>query len=73
MFTHQEERYAQTFSVNRPVVQADAARRFASFEPADIASLKRMYDIVKAAGGATKDPPASAFDTGPYMRAKKIK
>ena len=45
----------------------------ASFEPADIASLKRMYDIVKAAGGATKDAPESAFDTGPYTQAKKIK
>ena len=45
----------------------------ASFEPADIASLKRMYDIVKAAGGATKDAPDSAFDAGPYMRAKTIK
>jgi NitT/TauT family transport system substrate-binding protein len=45
----------------------------ASFEPADIASLKRMYDIVKAAGGATKDPPDSAFDTGPYTLAKKLK
>lgn len=45
----------------------------ASFEPADIASLKKMYDIVKAAGGATKDAPDSAFDTAPYMRAKKIK
>jgi len=45
----------------------------ASFEPADIASLKRMYDIVKAAGGATKDAPDSAFDAGPYMWAKKIK
>jgi len=45
----------------------------ASFEPADIASLKRMYDIVKAAGGATKDAPDSVFDTGPYTRAKKIK
>jgi ABC-type nitrate/sulfonate/bicarbonate transport system substrate-binding protein len=45
----------------------------ASFEPADIASLKRMYDIVKAAGGAAKDAPDSAFDAGPYMRAKKIK
>jgi hypothetical protein len=32
-----------------------------------------MYDIVKAAGGATKDAPDSAFDTGPYTRAKKIK
>jgi NitT/TauT family transport system substrate-binding protein len=45
----------------------------ANFEPADIASLKRMYDIVKAAGGATKDAPESAFDPGPYMRAKNIK
>lgn len=45
----------------------------ASFEPADIASLKRMYDIVKAAGGATKDAPDSAFDAAPYMRSKKIK
>jgi NitT/TauT family transport system substrate-binding protein len=45
----------------------------ASFEPADIASLKKMYDIVKATGGATKDAPDSAFDTGPYTRAKKIK
>jgi ABC-type nitrate/sulfonate/bicarbonate transport system substrate-binding protein len=45
----------------------------ASFEAADIASLKRMYDIVKAAGGATKDVPDSAFDTAPYIQAKKIK
>ncbi len=45
----------------------------ASFESADIASLKRMYEIVKGAGGATKDAPDSAFDTGPYNRAKKIK
>ncbi len=45
----------------------------ASFEPQDIASLKRMYDIVKATGGATKDPPESAFDTEPYIRSKKIK
>ena len=45
----------------------------ASSEPADIASLKRMYDIVKAASGATKDAPDSAFEPGPYMRAKQIK
>jgi NitT/TauT family transport system substrate-binding protein len=45
----------------------------ASFEPQDIASLKRMYDIVKAAGGATKDPPDTAFDTGPYTRSKQMK
>jgi len=42
----------------------------ASLEPADIASLKRTYDIVKAAGGATKDPAESAFDTGPCIRAR---
>jgi NitT/TauT family transport system substrate-binding protein len=45
----------------------------ASFEPSDIASLKRMYDIVKATGGATKDPPEGVFDTGPYIRSKQIK
>ena len=45
----------------------------ASFEPQDIASLKRMYDIVKAAGGAPKDPPDSAFDTVPYARSTQIK
>jgi ABC-type nitrate/sulfonate/bicarbonate transport system substrate-binding protein len=45
----------------------------ASFEPQDIASLKRMYDIVKAVGGATKDPPDSAFDAGPYIRSKQTK
>jgi ABC-type nitrate/sulfonate/bicarbonate transport system substrate-binding protein len=48
------------------------AAYIASFEPADIASLKRMYDIVKAAGGASKDVPDSAFDSGPYMQAKKL-
>jgi len=45
----------------------------ASFEPQDIGSLKRMYEIVKAVGGGSKDPPDSAFDTGPFMRAKNIK
>jgi ABC-type nitrate/sulfonate/bicarbonate transport system substrate-binding protein len=45
----------------------------ASLEPADITSLKRMYEIVKATGAVTKDPPESAFDTGPYTRAKKMK
>ena len=45
----------------------------ASFETQDIASLKRMYEIVKVVGGATKDPPESAFDTGPYNRSKNIK
>jgi NitT/TauT family transport system substrate-binding protein len=45
----------------------------ASFEPADIDSLKRMYGIVKATGAAAKDPPDGAFDSGPYLRAKKLK
>jgi len=45
----------------------------ASFEAADVASLKRMQEIVKAAGTAKKDPPESAFMTGPYQRSKQIK
>jgi NitT/TauT family transport system substrate-binding protein len=45
----------------------------ASFEPQDIASLKRMHEVVKAHGGAKKDPPESAFDSGPFMRSKQIK
>jgi hypothetical protein len=45
----------------------------ASFEPQDITSLKRMYEIVKAHGGAQKDPPQSAFDSKPYMRSKQLK
>jgi ABC-type nitrate/sulfonate/bicarbonate transport system substrate-binding protein len=45
----------------------------ASFEPQDIASLKRMHEIVKAGGGAKKDPPDTAFDSGPYVRSKQIK
>jgi ABC-type nitrate/sulfonate/bicarbonate transport system substrate-binding protein len=45
----------------------------ASFEPQDVASLKRMHEIVKAAGGVMKDPPDSAFDSAPYNRSKQIK
>jgi NitT/TauT family transport system substrate-binding protein len=45
----------------------------ASFEPQDVASLKRMHEIVKAEGGAKKDPPEGAFEPGPYMRSKQIK
>jgi ABC-type nitrate/sulfonate/bicarbonate transport system substrate-binding protein len=45
----------------------------ASFEPADIASMKRLYEIVKASGGAKKDVPASAFYAEPYQRSKQIK
>jgi len=45
----------------------------ASFEASDVASLKRMQEIVKAAGTAKKDPPETAFMTAPYQRSKQIK
>ena len=45
----------------------------ASFEPQDIASLKRMHEILKADDRTKKDPPESTFDTGPYLQSKKIK
>jgi NitT/TauT family transport system substrate-binding protein len=45
----------------------------ASFEPQDIASLKRMYEIVRAESSGLKEAPESVFDTGPYNRSKKIK
>ncbi len=45
----------------------------ASFEDSDVASLKRMHQIRKAAGAAKIDPPDSAFLTGPYQRSKQIK
>lgn len=45
----------------------------ASFEPSDIASMKRLYEIVKAGGSAKKDLPDSAFLTAPYQRAKQMK
>ena len=45
----------------------------ASFEPQDVASLKRLHEIAKAAGAVKKDPPDSAFVTEPYQRSKQIK
>ncbi len=45
----------------------------ASFEPEDIASLKRMYEIVPATSGVKNPAPDSAFDPGPYNRSKQIK
>jgi len=45
----------------------------ASFEPEDIASLKRMYEVVQATGGAKNPAPDGAFDPGPYNLSKKIK
>lgn len=45
----------------------------ASFEAGDVASLKRMHEIRKAAGATKSDPPEAAFLTGPYQRSKSIK
>lgn len=45
----------------------------ASFEASDVASLKRMHAIRKAAGAAKSDPPDAAFLTNPYDRSKVIK
>jgi len=45
----------------------------ASFEAADVASLKRMHAIRKAAAAAKIDPPDAAFMTQPYDRSKQIK
>ena len=45
----------------------------ASFEAHDVASLKRMHAIRKAAGAAKADPPDAAFLTGPYERSKQIR
>ena len=45
----------------------------ASFEPHDIASLKRLQEIAKAAGSVKKDAPDSAFVAGPYQQSKQIK
>jgi NitT/TauT family transport system substrate-binding protein len=45
----------------------------ASFEDADIASLKRMYDIVPATSGVKNPARDDSFDQGPYKRSKQIK
>ena len=45
----------------------------ASFEPHDVASLKRLQEIARAAGAVKKDAPDSAFVTGPYQQSKQIK
>ena len=45
----------------------------ASFEPADIASLKRMHEILLASGTAKKAAPDSTFHAEPYNRAKTLK
>lgn len=44
-----------------------------SFEPQDIATMKRMNEIFKAGGTAKKDLPDSAFLAEPYLKSKQIK
>jgi NitT/TauT family transport system substrate-binding protein len=44
-----------------------------SFEPQDIATMKRMNDIFKAGGTAKKDVPDSAFYADAYIKSKQIK
>lgn len=41
-----------------------------SFEPADVAMMKKMAEIFKGAGSMKKDIPDSAFATDPYVKAK---
>ena len=45
----------------------------ASFEDSDVALLKRLHQVAKAAGSVTKDPPDSAFVTEPFQKSKHIK
>jgi ABC-type nitrate/sulfonate/bicarbonate transport system substrate-binding protein len=45
----------------------------ASFEAADVASLKRLQQIALSAGAIKKEAPDSAFVTGPFQQAKQIK
>ena len=44
-----------------------------SFEPQDIATLKRMNEIFKAGGTARKDVPDSVFYAEPYIKSKQLK
>jgi NitT/TauT family transport system substrate-binding protein len=44
-----------------------------SFEPQDIATMKRMNEIFKAGGTARKDVPDSAFYAEPYIKSKQIR
>lgn len=45
----------------------------ASFEPHDVASLKRLQEIARSSGAIKKEAPDSAFVTGPYQQSKQIK
>ena len=42
-----------------------------SFEPADVAMMKKMAEIFKGAGSLKKDVPDSAFVSDPYVKAKR--
>ena len=44
-----------------------------TFEPQDIATLKRMNEIFRAGGTSKKDLPDSAFLAEPYLKSKQIK
>src|SRR5258706_9052966 len=44
-----------------------------TFEPQDIATMKRMNDIFKAGGTAKTDVPDSAFYADSYIKSKQIK
>lgn len=44
-----------------------------TFEPQDIATMKRMNDIFKAGGTAKTDVPDSTFYAEPYIKSKQIK
>ena len=44
-----------------------------TFEPQDIATMKRMNDIFKAGGTAKSDVPDSAFYADSYIKSKQIK
>ncbi len=43
-----------------------------SLEPADIASLKREFEVFKAVGAVQGTLPDTALDPRPYARSKTI-
>ncbi len=44
-----------------------------SMEPADVASLRREFDVFKAVGAVKGSLPDGALDAGPYERSKVIR
>jgi sulfonate transport system substrate-binding protein len=63
-------------SANLPADDAQAyaklwgATYVTTFEPADIAMLKKMAEIFKQAGTLKNNVPDSAFVADPYIKAK---